>query len=449
MTKLRPFQVEGVKEIYKFRGRALLADEQGLGKTIQALYWILKCKKRRPVVIVTPASVKYAWQAEAALHLNMRVEVISGRRKKRNMTLPGDIVIINYDILTSWMPALKKAKPEIIIFDECHYIKNTEAQRTKAGLELSENAASVVGLSGTPLTNRPIELWPILYAINPKFFPSYEKYAWRYCKPRFTSWGWFYDGASRTGELNRKLTERCMIRRLKKDVAKELPPKIRKVVPFKLSSYKEYNKARDEFLEWLKEISPSKAKRAKKSQALTKIGYLMRLTAKLKLPWTTKWIEEWIECNPGEKLIAFSGHTFVLEHLAKKFGSKAVLINGSVTGTKREASIRRFINNKKVPLLLGNWIAAGVGLNLQVANNVAGLDFPWTPGDLVQAEDRIHRIGQTKQCIIHYLIALNTIEEKKLTVLRRKSRILEAVLNGTRAGKDVDMFNELMKEMAA
>jgi len=447
MTKLRPFQIEGVKEIYKFRGRALLADEQGLGKTIQALYWIFKCKKRRPVVIVTPASVKYAWQAEAALHLNMRVEVITGRRKKRLMTLPGDIVIINYDILASWLPALKRAKAEIIVFDECHYIKNPDAKRTKAALELSEKASSVVGLSGTPLTNRPIELWPIIYAINPDLFPDRGKYAWRYCKPRYTPWGWMYDGASRTGELHRKLSSQCMIRRLKKDVAKELPAKIRKVVPFKLASYVEYNKAQNDFIEWLKEISPSKAKRAKKSQALTKIGYLLRLTAKLKLEWTTKWIEEWLECNPGEKLITFTSHTFVLKHLAKVFGNKAVTIDGSVTGRKREESKRRFINNKKVTLLLGNWVAAGVGLNLQVASNIAGLDFPWTPGDLMQGEDRIHRIGQTKQCLIHYLVAQDTIEAKQIKVLQKKSRILDAILNGTRKGKDVDMFNELMKEM--
>jgi len=447
MTKLRPFQLEGVKEIYKFRGRALLADEQGLGKTIQALYWILKCKKRRPVVIVTPASVKYAWQAEAALHLNMRVEVITGRRKKRLMTLPGDIVIINYDILASWLPALKRAKAEIIIFDECHYIKNPDAQRTKAALELSETAASVVGLSGTPLTNRPLELWPIIFAINPDLFPDRGKYAWGSCKPRYTLWGWMYDGASRTGELQRNLSSQCMIRWLKKDVAKELPPKIRKVVPFKLSSYKEYNKAQNDFIQWLKEISPSKAKRAKKSQALTKIGYLLRLTAKLKLEWTTKWIEEWQECNPGEKLICFTSHTFVIRHLAEVFGNKSVTIDGSVTGRKREESKRRFINNKRTTLLLGNWVAAGVGLNLQVANHIAALDFPWTPGDLMQGEDRIHRIGQTKQCLIHYLVALDTIEAKQITVLRKKSRILDAVLNGTRKGKDVDMFNELMKEM--
>ena len=447
MTKLRPFQLDGAKRIYAFRGRALLADEQGLGKTLQALFWIKKTPKHRPVVIVTPASVKYAWQSEAALHFNMRTEVIEGRRRKRVMGLPGPIVVINYDILKSWLPALLKAEPTTVIFDECHYIKNPEAERTKAALDLAEHATSVLGLSGTPLTNRPIELWPILYAICPDLFPERGKYAWRYCKPRYTPWGWQYDGATRTGELHRVLTEWCMIRRLKKDVAKELPPKERRMVPFKLDSYVEYQKAQNNFLHWLKEISPARAKRAKKSEALTKIGYLLRLVAKLKLSWTEKWIEEFLECHPEKKLIAFTMHTSVIRHLFKKFEKISVVIDGSVTGRKRVEATRRFHSNRRTRLLLGNWKAAGVGLNLQVAHNIAGLDFPWTPGDLMQGEDRIHRIGQKEQCVVHYLTALNTIEEKQIKVLRKKAHILDSILNGTRPSKDLDMFSELLKEM--
>ena len=449
MTTLRPFQLDGAKRIYAFRGRALLADEQGLGKTLQALYWVLKTSKHRPVIIVTPASVKYAWQSEAGLHFNMRTEVLEGRRQKRMMQLPGPVVILNYDILKSWLPALLKAKPKTVIFDECHYIKNPEAERTKAALKLAEGATSVLGLSGTPLTNRPIELWPVLSAICPDLFPERGKYAWRYCNPRYTPWGWQYDGATRTGELHRVLTDWCMIRRLKRDVAKELPPKIRHVVPFKLDSYEEYNKAQSDFLHWLKEISPARAKRAKKSEALTKIGYLLRLVAKLKLNWTAQWIEEFLECHPDQKLIAFSMHTPVIRHLFHKFEKVAVVIDGSVTGRKRVEAQRQFQSNRRTRLLLGQWVAAGVGLNLQVASNVAGLDFPWTPGHLLQGEDRIHRIGQKSQCIIHYLVAMGTIEEKQIKVLRKKATVLDSILNGTRPSKDLDLFSELLKEVVA
>lgn len=448
VTKLRPFQLAGAKRIYQFKGRAILADEQGLGKTLQALYWILRVKNRRPAVIVTPASVKYAWQSEAALHFQMRTEVLEGHRKKRIMDLPGPVLIVNYDILHSWLPALLKAEPQIVIFDECHYIKNPTAQRTKAALRLAERASSIVGLSGTPMTNRPIELWPILYAVRPDLFPERGGYAWRYCRPRYTPWGWMFDGASRTGELHRILKKEVMIRRLKSEVAKELPPKIREVIPFKLPSYDEYHRAENEFIKWLREISPARAKRAQKSQALTKIGYLLRLTAKLKLGWTTRWIEEWLECNPGEKLIALTMHTAVIEHLTEKFRKRCVVIDGSVTGMKREEAKRRFISNRSTDLLLGNWRAAGVGLNLQVSSNVAGLDFPWTPGDMMQGEDRIHRIGQTRTCHVHYLMAMETIEEKQIRLLRKKSKILDAILNGSRPRKDLDLFSELVKEMA-
>ena len=447
MTKLHPFQLDGVKRIYQFKGRALLCDEMGLGKTLQALYWVLKVPRRRPVVIVVPASVKYAWQSEATLHFDLRTEVLEGRMNKGNTTLPGPIVIINYDILLSLLPALLKHRRQVVIFDECQRMKNPEAQCTRAAWKLAENASSVLGLSGTPITNRPIEFWPILTACRPDLWPSRSKFAWRYCQPRYTPWGWQYTGATRTGELHRILTEEVMIRRLKKDVAKELPPKVRQMVPFRLDSYDEYNKAQDSFLKWLQEISPAKAKKAMRSQALVKVGYLLRLVAKLKLGWTTRWIEDWLANNEGEKLICFTMHTAVIEHLSSKFAKRCVVINGSVTGVKREEAKRRFISNRSTDLLLGNWKAAGVGLNLQVSHNIAALDFPWTPGDLVQGEDRIHRIGQTGTCFIFYLMALDTIEEKQIRLLKSKAAVLDSVLDGATAEKEIDLFGELLKEI--
>lgn len=447
MTELKPFQQEGVRAIYGFHGRALLADEQGLGKTIQALDWILKIPNRRPAIIITPASMKYTWQAEAALHFNVRTEVLEGHRKKRIMHLPGEIVILNYDILKSWLPALLKQQPQVIIFDEIHYIKNLTAQRTKAALKLAAQAASVVGLSGTPLTNRPIELWPVLQAIKPDIFPERNVFAWRYCKPFYWRGMWHYDGAKNLPELHEILKKRVMIRRLKKDVLPELPAKTRKMVPFKLAKMSEYQAAEKNFILWLRKISPARAKRAKKSEALVKIGYLIRLAAELKMNWTTRWIQDFLECHPDKKLVTFTMHTSVIKHIEVKFGKMCVTIDGSVTGVKRQEAVRRFQSNKSARLLNGNWIAAGVGLTLTAAHNVAALDLPWTAGDLAQGEDRIHRIGQKEKAVIHYLIAMGTIEEKQVKVLRKKEKILYAILDGSRPVKDLDFFAELMKEM--
>jgi SWI/SNF-related matrix-associated actin-dependent regulator of chromatin subfamily A-like protein 1 len=448
VTELLPYQREGVEAIYGFRGRVLLADEMGLGKTLQTLYWISRIKKHRPVIIVCPASLKYTWQAEAMLHLGMRTEVLEGNYKGAD-ELPGSIVILNYDILGSWLPLLLQSRPRCVVLDEVQFIKSLRAQRTKHALKLVQNASSVLGLSGTPLTNRPIELWPILKAIRPDLFPSMTKYAWRYCAPRWAFYGWRFDGAVHLKELHGILRSECMIRRLKKDVLPQLPPKRRKFVCFQLkpSDQKVYDEARDDFLRWLEKASAKKARKARKAEALVKIGYLVRLAARLKLDWTTRWIADFFEANPGEKLVTFTMHTFVIDHLREKFPDRCVVVDGRVTGRKREESVRQFRSHRKKDLFLGNWIAAGVGLTLTAASNVAGLDLPWTPGELLQGEDRIHRIGQKKLALIHYLIAQGTIEEKQIKILQRKTKILDAVLDGRKSAKDLDLFNTLMKEM--
>lgn len=448
MTELMPFQEEGVEMIYNFRGRALLADQMGLGKTLQSLCWLARTPKHRPVVILCPASMKYTWQSEARTHFGLHAEVLEGRNK-RVRQLPASIVILNYDILGSWLKVLREARPTTVIIDECQFIKSLKAKRTKHTLKLAENARSVVALSGTPLTNRPIELWPVLRAVRPDLFPSLEKYAWEFCAPRWTFWGWRFDGAANLKKLHRVLRQECMIRRLKKDVLPQLPAKQRKFVCFRLADKDQqtYEEAERDFLKWLEKISPARAKRAERAEALAKIGYLVRLAARLKLPWTVRWIEDFFESNPGEKLVTFTMHTFVIEHLQAKFGDRCVVVNGEVTGRKREESIRQFRSHRKKDLFLGNWLAAGVGLTLTASNNVAGLDFPWTPAELLQGEDRIHRIGQLKKSLIHYLIAQGTIEEKQISIQRRKAKILDAVLDGRGSGSDLDIFSEILNEL--
>lgn len=446
LTELRPFQKEGVRRIYQFRGRALLGDEMGLGKTIQALAWINKIPSHRPVVIVSPASMKYTWQAEASLHFGMHAEVLEGFKKKKQKTVPGKIVIVNYEILSSWLDLLLDNDPRVIVLDEIHYIKNPDAQRTKAALRLVEDASSVLGLSGTPLTNKPVELWTTIQAIRPDLFKSFTKYAFRYCKPKYGPRGWEYNGSAHEQELHEILVDNMMIRRLKKDVYPELPSKQRKMVSMKLSSYVEYNHAEDDFLGWLRKISPARANRAQKSKWLVRIGYLLRLTARLKLKFTTEWIKEFLEVHPDKKLVCLTMHTPVIKHLKNVFPD-ILVINGSVSGKKREETKRRFQNVPRARLLVGNWKAAGVGITLTAAHSLAALDFPWTPGDLFQGEDRIHRIGQKEKCIIYYLTAINTIEEKLINLLRDKAHILDAILNGKRSSEDLDIFGDLIRSL--
>lgn len=444
--ELKPFQLEGARAIYKFRGRCLLADDQGLGKTIQALYWISRIPSYRPVVIVTPASMTFTWQSEAALHFGLRAEVLEGRAPQRKISLPGNIVILSYDVLPSWLKILQEHNPRCVIFDEVHYLKNPRAQRTKSATKLSQGVPSVVGLSGTPLTNCPIELWSIANIIRPGLFPTRMNYAWEYCKPRKAPWGWMFNGASNLDKLNRILRRNLMIRRSKKEVLPELPQKTRRMISLRLKDYSEYRKAEDDFINWLKSRSHARAKRAKKSQALTKVGYLLRLVAELKMDLTAQWIREFFETHPDEKLVAMTMHTDVIDDLRKRFPGSIVL-DGRVAGRHRTEAVRKFQTNSRVQLVLGNWKAAGIGITLTAAHNAVALDFPWTPGDLVQGEDRIHRIGQKKPVTIYYLTAMLTIEERLVSILKRKATVLDHVLEGHGKSNGYGIFDELLRDM--
>ena len=449
MVKLYPFQLEGARLIYKFKGRALLADQQGTGKTIQALYWITKIPTRRPVVIVAPASMKYVWQLEASDHFDLRTEVLEGRNGDKHILSEKGIYIINYDILHSWLPTLLDLQPECVVIDEVHFCKSLRAKRTKAALALTKGVPSVIGLSGTPLVNRPIELWPALHMIRPDLFPSVRHYAWRWCSPRWTPWGWKYDGAKDLKVLNRILKKSCMIRRLKRDVLAELPDKTRQVVPFRLADRKEYDQAEQDFLGWLRSVSPARALRAARSQALTRIGYLLRLVAKLKLNQAKGWIDDLLEANPEEKIVGFTRHTFVLDTLHKEYGQRSVILDGRVTGRHRAIVHRAFQTNNRIRLLLGNLQAAGTGITLTAAWRTFFFDLPWTPGDLLQAEDRTHRITQKHPVLIYYLIAIDTIEEKLMKILKRKASILDAVLDGKARSTDLDVFDELLRGLGS
>lgn len=442
MIKLRPFQREGLRRVFQFKGKALIADEMGLGKTIQSLWWASKLPEYRPVVIVTLASIKYAWQAEARA-IGLHAHVLEGLCPDRIKSVANKVIILNYDILHSWLPALLTIDPQIVILDEIHMLGNPKSRRTRCAKVLAERAPSRLGLSGTPFENNPIQLWSILNIIKPKLFPNRMKFAWSFTNPRLTPWGWKFVGAKNRAKLKRILRENVMIRRLKKDVAPELPDKTRQIIPFKLGSYVEYNQARLDFLNWLASISKAKAMRAQRNVAVTKIGYLFRLAARLKLPWTIQWVKDFFETHPEKKLVCLTSHTFVIEEMVKKF-PWAIVVNGKVRGKKRDESIRRFQNDKNAKLFLGNWKAAGTGLNLQVCSNGVGLDYPWTPGVMLQGEQRLHRIGSEKKVLFSYLIAKDTIEEKWLPKLLEKMEDMTSILDGD---SDNNLIENLLKNV--
>lgn len=445
MTELYRYQKIGVRKIQQFNGNALLADDMGLGKSIQALCWATTYLERdAKILIICPASLKVNWQREARKHYGRRSTVLHGMFPTIS-ALPqsGGIYIINYDILdgerkkktkdkrrTTWEQLIRKWRPDLVIGDECHYIKTRNTKRTKATKNICKRAKHRIMISGTPLTNRPVELFSVLNILLPQQYNSFMAYAWRYCDPKMKPWGTEYKGASNLAELHNNLRQTCMIRRRKADVLKELPDKIHTTIPIKLSNRKEYDKAENDFIKWLAEKSPKKARKAENAEYLVKRGYLMRLAGELKIKEVCEWIENFME-ETDEKLIFFGVHRNFLEPIYNKFQKIAVLVNGSTPQKKRQLAFDKFTKNRACRLFIGNIQAAGVGWNGQIASHVAFGELPQTPGELTQATDRAHRIGQKNSVQCHYLVSHDTIEELQCHVLRKKQEVMSTVLDGS------------------
>lgn len=448
-TQPYTYQRVGIRAVDHFKGRILIADAMGTGKSFQALGWVAN-NDLRPVVIVCPANAKAVWEHEAITHFRIKVGIIEGRKSNTApMVVPYRILVINYDILTDWLSFLQSINPQILILDEVHYIKSMRTKRSKAARALARQVPNVLALSGTPLTNRPAELFPILNMLRPDIWPKFMTFAYRYCQPKRTPWGWQFNGATRLPELHERLKTYCMIRRLKKDVLKDLPEKIRTMVPLKITDRKEYTRATNHFLAWVATTrSHEKASRAAKAESLVKMGYLKRLAARLKMKAGVRWIEDFLE-ETDEKLVVFAEHRAIIETIQSKFQNISVVVDGRVPHRKRALAIKQFQENKKTRLFIGNIQAAGVAITLVAASTVVFLELPFVPALVSQAEDRCHRIGQTNKVNIYYLVAEDTIEEHLCKIIESKQSVIDRVLDGRVGRNSLDVYAQLQRTLNA
>jgi SWI/SNF-related matrix-associated actin-dependent regulator 1 of chromatin subfamily A len=451
--KLFPYQKQGVWKIQKFKGRALLGDEMGLGKTIQAYTWAkIYCDGDEPIVVVCPATLKDNWQNEAK-DLGFRCRILSGKKPPLDFVPERNVVyIINYDILgnpfghRTWCRLLRRMKPKLVIFDEIHYLGSMYSQRTRFSKILASKIKYRLGLSGSPITNRPWELWPVIDILKPGLFPSAKNYGARYCAPKMTPWGIQYKGATRLDELHAILKANVMIRRLKKDVAKQLPSKTRTILPVDISNRREYELAEKDFIKWLIQTHPNRAHKSRKNERLVRTGYLLRLIGRGKEQSVKKWTDDFLHESDG-KLIAFGIQRALVEGMHSHYGDKSVMINGSVAPKKRQPLIDRFTKNKSCRLFFGNIRAAGTGWNGQIANHVMFFELDWTPGAHTQAEARAHRLGQTKPVNVYYLVGKNTIESMMLETIQKKQGVIDAVLDGGDSAEHLDLYDQLEKKL--
>jgi SWI/SNF-related matrix-associated actin-dependent regulator 1 of chromatin subfamily A len=360
--------------------------------------------------------------------------------------------------------------------DEAHYIKNNSAKRTKAFKRLNKRIPKLIALTGTPIDNRPIELYNIVQALDPMIFPNYFSFIQKYCGAKKTYFGWDTSGSTNMQELHTILKRTVMIRRKKSEVLKELPEKQFVNIPIQIDNMNEYQRAEIAFTDFLQKryseidseielelkqfakrndyatgevltdseikfLKERKIEKANLAPFLVQIEYLKQLAVEGKFKFIKDWIEDFLESN--EKLVVFGVHRKFINNLCTIFPN-ALQIDGGTSMTERQRVVDAFQTNPKQNLLIANIKAAGVGITLTASSNVMVFEFPWSPSILSQAIDRLHRIGQLHQVTAWFLVGENTIEEKILKLLKDKENLISQVLDGVDV-KDSNIIRELVK----
>jgi hypothetical protein len=424
--------------------------------TIQAIGLINADQKIARILVVCPNSLKINWSRELSKWLTrkMTIGIATGQCFPSS-----DVVIINYDILQKWEQKLSYYW-DLVIVDECHYIKNPKTIRgqaimgTKANRKTGAPAKSGIparrrlALTGTPIVNRPIELFPIINWLAPKDWPNFFTYAKRYANAHNNGFGWDFTGAAHLDELQTKLRGSIMVRRKKAEVLTELPPKRRQVIELPangcsllISEQNRQHEEREKTMQTLRaavelaKVSDSEAQYADAIQALAKArqvafdqgSKIAHEIALAKVPYTIEHVRQALEEG---KVILFCHHLDVISMFKKEFPQAAV-VTGEVSIQDRQAAVDRFQTDAKCDLFIGGIHAAGVGLTLTASSHVVFHEIDWVPGNMSQAEDRAHRIGQKDSVLVQLLVLEGSLDSRKAQVLVQKQDVIDRALDRT------------------
>ncbi|KAJ6355756.1 hypothetical protein OIU78_003979 [Salix suchowensis] len=448
-SKLMPFQRDGVRFVLQHGGRALLADEMGLGKTIQAIAVAACVRNSWPVLILAPSSLRLHWASMIHQWLDIPSSDIlvvlsqsSGSNRagfnivsssRSTICLDGLFNIISYDVVPKLQNKLMTSEFKVVIADESHFLKNAQAKRTTSSLPVIKKAQYAILLSGTPALSRPIELFKQLEALYPDVYKNVHDYGNRYCKGGIFG---AYQGASNHEELHNLMKATVMIRRLKKDVLSELPVKRRQQVFLDLpeKDMKQINALFRE-LEVVKgKIKACASDEEVKSLRFTEKNLINKIytdSAEAKISGVLDYLGTVIEA--GCKFLIFAHHQPMIDSiheflLKKKVG--CIRIDGKTAAASRQALVTDFQEKDAIKAAVLSIRAGGVGLTLTAASTVIFAELSWTPGDLIQAEDRAHRIGQVASVNIYYLLANDTVDDIIWDVVQSKLENLGQMLDG-------------------
>lgn len=447
-AELRPYQRQGVDWLVFLRDAglgAVLADDMGLGKTLQTL-----CAARGPVLVVCPRSVVFNWAREVEkFRPGLRVNTYHG--PKRTLT-DADVTITTYAMLRLDTEALLARDWQMIVLDEAQAIKNPQSQAAGAAFQLcdAKPKAFRVALSGTPVENRLDELWSVFRFTHPGLLGTRADFDERYARP-------IANGSQEALERLRSLTKPFLLRRLKKDVARDLPPRTDVVLTVELDEaerelYSAIHAAKSkeviEALEGGGSVMAALEALLRLRQAACHAGLVPGQEAR-----TSSKVEALVDAladaaADGHKAIVFSQWTSLLDRIEPHLEAAEIRflrLDGSTRD--RGAVVEAFQAEGGPPVLLSSLKAGGTGLNLTAADHVFLMDPWWNPAAEDQAADRAHRIGQQRPVTVYRLIAKDTIEEGMLQLQERKRALQDAALGegGAAAGLTRDDLLELLR----
>ncbi len=416
-SSLYPHQREAVDFIHANQGTCLVADEMGVGKSAESL-WYAKEKgdKINRLLIVCPANVTYKWGIEVDKWYGKEWAVIT----KVKQDIPDvPVLIMSYTIMQKRALDLTDVPFDLAIFDECHALCNGNALRSKAARRIV--ATRTLFLSGTPFLNRPVELYNLLNMINPIEWENYWAYTGRYCD-RQQKWigkgrkVWDVSGASNLDELRHRL-EPIMLRRTKKEVLKDLPELARVVIPLDNEYKTEYNRVWQE----LKEVVKI-AKNLKSPEVLTRLTAVRQVVGMAKVKAAAELAEDILD-NPNEKVVVYAHHKMVVEKLVEELKEYGVATIVGEDNQQTRADVVDKFQNKQFPRVIVMSSAGAEGIDLWRASNLIFCEREWNAGKESQAEGRLHRIGQKNAVTAHYLVLKNTLDERVHNLIESKREV--------------------------
>ena len=449
-----PYQIEGAKFLAS-KPQALLGDEMGLGKSAQAIH-ACDLVGAFQILVVCPAAVRINWDREFHRFspMDRPCKVIqTGKEKPIN-----GVNVVSFDLLAKLLDPLRAVNWDVLIIDEAHYLKERSAKRTKAIYGhafkngIAHKAKHVWRLTGTPMPNDASELYTHLRSAGVVNEPYWD-FVYRFCAGFEGDYGYKITGVKNVPQL-KELLAQMMLRRKKEEVMTELPPITFHNVtverseveldpwfyenwkPIGIPAFLEQIKGVDQSLKTaLQTIKTGHHHNSDDSVALLEsfaksTSTLRRYIGLAKLPKVLDIIEEDLASGAIEKIVLFAMHQQVIEQTRTRFRKYgAVTLYGGTPTAKRQYNIDKFMNDKRCRVFIGQVVAAGTGITLTSAHEVAFIEADWVPANNAQAAMRCHRVGQTKPVRVRFFTCAGSVDEEVMRVLVHKTREITKVLD--------------------